>query len=112
MSLTERLARACAAHPWWTFGAWGLAIAASAAALALLLSGLTTDADVHGNPESLRAEELMFSAFRPDPAREVTDVIVVRSDELTVDDPEFRRTVDQLERSARNSGTLVSSRTY
>ncbi len=39
-------------------------------------------------------------------------MIVVRSTSLTVDSPEFRRVVDNLEREARNSGALISSRTY
>ena len=112
MSLTESIARACAAHPGRTFSAWALVLAASILAIALLLSGLTTDAVVTGDPESARAERLYQREFPPDPQREFTDVIVVRSDDLTVDDEEFRRTVDQLERDARNSAALVSSRTY
>ena len=112
MSLTESIARACAAHPGRTFAAWALVLAASILAIALLLSGLTTDAVVTGDPESARAERLYQQEFPPDPQREFTDVIVVRSDDLTVDDEEFRRTVDQLERDARNSAALVSSRTY
>jgi RND superfamily putative drug exporter len=112
MSATERIARACAAHPWRTLAAWGVAIALSGLAIAFLMTGLTTDAVVTGDPESAKADRAHAREAPPDPQREFTDVIVVRSDELTVDDPEFRRTVDQLERDARNSGALVSSRTY
>ncbi|MBA3383237.1 MAG: MMPL family transporter [Actinobacteria bacterium] len=112
MGLTERIARACAAHPWRTFAAWALVLVAAITAIATLMSGLTTDATVTGNPESEQAERLLVRGFPPDPQRTVTDVIVVRSDEFTVDDPEFRRVVDQLERDARNSGALVSGRTY
>ena len=112
MGLTERIARACAAHPGRTFAAWGVVLAASIAAIVLLLGDLTTEAVVQNDPESGRADQRLLAAFPPDPRREVTDVIVVRSDSLTVEDAEFRRTVDQLERDARNSGALVSSRTY
>jgi uncharacterized membrane protein YdfJ with MMPL/SSD domain len=112
VGLTERIARACAAHPGRTFVAWGIVLVASIAAIATLMTGLTTDAVVTGNPESAQAERIYAGAFPPDPQRFVTDVIVVRSDQLTVDSPEFRRVVDSLEREARNSGALVSSRTY
>ena len=112
MGLTERIARACAAHPGRTFGAWGVVLVASIAAIVTLMTGLTTDAVVTGSPESARADRLFYGAFPPDPKREVTDVVVVRSSTLTVDAPEFRRVVDRLERDARNSGALISSRTY
>jgi uncharacterized membrane protein YdfJ with MMPL/SSD domain len=112
VGLTERIARACAAHPGRTFVAWAIVLVASIAAIATLMTGLTTDAVVTGNPESAQAERIYAGAFPPDPQRFVTDVIVVRSDQLTVDAPEFRRVVDNLEREARNSGALVSSRTY
>ena len=112
MSVTERVARACAAHPWRTLAAWGVAIVLSGLAVAFLMTGLTTDAVVTGDPESVKAERAHAREVPPDPQRDFTDVIVVRSDELTVDDDEFRRTVDELERAARNSGALISSRTY
>ena len=112
MGLTERIARACAAHPGRTFAAWGVVLVASIGAIVTLMTGLTTDAVVNGNPESAQADRLFAGAFPPDPKRFVTDVIVVRSTSLTVDSPEFRRVVDNLEREARNSGALISSRTY
>ena len=112
MGLTERIARACAAHPGRTFAAWGVVLVASIAAIVTLMTGLTTDAVVTGNPESAQADRLFAGAFPPDPKRFVTDVIVVRSTSSTVDSPEFRRVVDNLEREARNSGALISSRTY
>jgi RND superfamily putative drug exporter len=112
VSLTERIARACGAHPGRTFAAWGAVLVASGLAIAFLLTGLTTDAVVTGDPESVKAEKLLLSAFPPDPEREATDVIVVRSEGLTVEAPPFRQAVEQLERDARSSGALVSSRTY
>jgi uncharacterized membrane protein YdfJ with MMPL/SSD domain len=112
VGLTERIARACAAHPGRTFAAWGLVLVASIAAIVTLMTELTTDAVVTGNPESAQADRIYSRAFPPNPERFVTDMIVVRSTSLTVDSPEFRRVVDNLEREARNSGALVSSRTY
>ena len=54
MGLTERVARACAAHPGRTFAAWGLALVASVLALAFLLTELTTDATLATADVSVR----------------------------------------------------------
>ena len=58
MSLTERIARACAANPGKTFAAWGVALVASVLCLVFLMTGLTTDATLANDPESVKAEEL------------------------------------------------------
>ena len=67
MGLTERIARACAAHPRRTFAAWAGVVVLSLAAVALLLNGLTTDAHVTNNPESVQAISLIDRSFPPDP---------------------------------------------
>jgi uncharacterized membrane protein YdfJ with MMPL/SSD domain len=112
MGLTERLARACAAHPGRTLGAWGLALLASILALAFLLTGLTTEAKGTNNPHSERADERYVAAFPPRPEAIVTDVVVVRSERHTVDDPEFERFVRELDRGLRATGAVASGRTY
>ncbi|MEP7335730.1 MAG: MMPL family transporter [Actinomycetota bacterium] len=112
MSLTERIARACAAHPWRTIGAWTAVLVASVLALGFVLTGLTSDASGTNNPESARADQRMFQAFPPDPNSIVTDVVVVRSPRYTVDDERFRSFVDDLERAGRATRGIASSRTY
>ena len=112
MGLTERVARACAAHPWRTIGAWLAVLVASVLALALLLTGLTTEASGTNDPESARADERRFEAFPPDPNAIVTDVAIVRSGQFTVDDERFRRFVESLERQGRATGGIASARTY
>ena len=59
--------------------------------LAFLLTGLTTEAEGTNNPESARADDRYTEAFPPELRSIVTDVVVVRSATLTVDDPEFER---------------------
>ena len=112
MGLTERIARACAAHPGRTFGAWGLVLAAAVAAIVLVMTGLTTEAETTGDPESTRAEKLLVRAFPPDPERTVTDVVVIRSERHTVDDREFRAFVERLQRASRATGEVRSVRTF
>ena len=112
MGLTERIAGACAAHPWRTIGAWVAVLVASVLALAFLLTGLTTDASGTNDPESERADQRLFEAFPPDPNAIVTDVVIVRSQRLTVDDERFRRFVENLEREGRATRGIASARTY
>jgi uncharacterized membrane protein YdfJ with MMPL/SSD domain len=112
MGLTERIARACAAHPWRTIGAWVAVLVASVVALGVVFTGLTTEASGTNNPESERAEQRLFQAFPPDPDAIVTDVAIVRSPRYTVDDERFRRFVEELERAGRATRGIASSRTY
>jgi uncharacterized membrane protein YdfJ with MMPL/SSD domain len=112
VGLTERLARACAAHPGRALGAWGVALLASILALAFLLTGLTTEAQGTNDPESELADERYVEAFPPQPQSIVTDVIVVRSNRHTVDGPEFEQFVRRLDRELRATDAIVSGRTY
>ena len=107
MGLTERIARACAVHPWRTLAAWGAALVAAVCALLFLMTGLTTEALGTNNPESERAEERLFAAFPPDPGRTVTDVVVVRSERYRVDEPGFRAFLAQQATAAEASGAIA-----
>jgi putative drug exporter of the RND superfamily len=89
MGLTERLARSCSLHPWRTLAVWGAVVVLALGAVATLLNGLTTDATVTNNPESTRAAALINRHFPFDKNKVVTDVLVIRSDTYTVDDPQF-----------------------
>ena len=86
---TELLASSSARHPWRTIGAWAAVTVLAMAAVVMLL-GLTTEGAPTNNPESERADEVRLAAFPPDPSRAVTDIIVIRSDEYTVDSPRFQ----------------------
>jgi RND superfamily putative drug exporter len=92
---TEGLARAASRRPWLTVGAWVAALVLALVTIVSFLgSALTTDVKLTNDPESLRAEELL-AARLPDP-NEVDEVVVVRSETLTVDDAAFRSAVEQL----------------
>ena len=113
--VTERLARASAAHPRRTLVAWGLTVVAALVLVATSLHGLTSDAHVVGNPESTKAARVLQHAFPPTPADlkcEVSDVVVVGSDRYTVDAPVFRRFVASFVKSARATGNVLNAHSY
>jgi RND superfamily putative drug exporter len=113
--VTERLARACSSHPWWTLGAWGLAVVASVALAVTSLSGLSSDQHVTGKPESAKAADVIAQAFPPSVAerkRTVSDVIVVSSKRLTTDSPAFRGFVAQLTGRVHAAATDVGVQNY
>jgi putative drug exporter of the RND superfamily len=112
MSLTERIARACAANPGRTFAAWGAALVASVLCLLFLMTGLTTEATLSNDPQSDKALEVIERSFPTEPGRMVTDLAVVRSEDLTVDDDRFRGFVDGLVDEARASEAVNDVRTY
>jgi RND superfamily putative drug exporter len=68
--------------------AWLVVIALSIVAIATLLD-LTTEGAPTNNPQSERADELRFEAFPSQPGEVVSDILVIRSEEVTVDSAEF-----------------------
>jgi putative drug exporter of the RND superfamily len=109
---TTSLARASSRHPKRTLAAWGLVLVLSVVAIAFVLTGFTTEAEGTNNPESQRAEDRYFQAFPPDPERAVSDLGIVRSERLTIADPEFRAFVEELVQNGRETGAVVSATTY
>ena len=92
MFSTEGLARSCANHPKRTLAGWLGALLVSFVVIALLLgNALTSDGDVTSNPESKQAEALIHESFPPAPAP--SEIVIVRSDRYTVDDPAFKAKV-------------------
>jgi uncharacterized membrane protein YdfJ with MMPL/SSD domain len=107
--MTEKLARVSARHPWRTVAAWIVAIALAVVAIgAFLGDGLSTEARVTNDPDSLRAAALRHERF---PARDVVnEVVVVRSDALTTEDQAFRDRVQRLHDEFARAG--ASTRSY
>ncbi len=104
MLSTERIARACARRPWVTLGCWVVALLLAVATIVALLD-LTTEGEITSNPESEQGYALIGEHFPPDPqAGYVNELLLVRSDTLTVDDPRFRIKVDAVLAAVRESG--------
>jgi len=86
---TGSLARACADHPWRTILVWAILLVLALAVIATLLAGATTtDFAFSNDPESMRGLKLVDERFGS--GIKVREVVILRSDRYTVDDPEFR----------------------
>ena len=108
---TEGLARACAGHPKRTLAAWLVAVLVSFVAIALLLGGaLTSDGDVTSNPDSKQAEVLIHESFPPEPTP--SEIVVVRSEQFTVDAPEFQAKVRSLAKRGEALGVVAEAQSY
>src|SRR3974390_1584387 len=81
--MTERLARACAAHPRRTLALWGVAVVVALALVATSLHGLSTQAHVIGSPQSEKAIKEIDKAFPAVAAQLKGDVILVPSPRYT-----------------------------
>ena len=103
--MTERLARACASRPWRVLGGWVLAVVVSVVLIATFLGeALTNTAEVTTQTDSKRADQLLAAQRGSGPAP--SEVVVVRSGTLTVDDPAFQGQVQRLRQQALATGVL------
>ncbi|HEY8490442.1 MAG TPA: hypothetical protein VIO14_05565 [Dehalococcoidia bacterium] len=106
---TERLARASGRRPWLVLGVWAVLFVLGAFLATGLGRVLTTEARFLNEPESVRAEQLLEERLRgPKPGSEL---VVVRSADHTVDDPEFRAFVDGLLAEIRGLDGSVAAAT-
>ena len=80
-SLTQRLARVSALHPWRIVAAWGLILAASIVAIgALIGSAFSSDASLTTTPDSTRAEQVLADNFSQ--GDRIDDAVVIYSAQL------------------------------
>jgi RND superfamily putative drug exporter len=96
-SWTESLARACAKNKWWVVGAWAAAITlALFATMSWLNDALVTEATFTANPESMEAYNVMNDRLGVTETTVFDELIIIRNDTLTVDDPAFAARVNAL----------------
>ncbi|APV44689.1 putative drug exporter of the RND superfamily [Dehalogenimonas formicexedens] len=93
------LARGSARRPWLTIGMWVVGLIA---AVGFLVTGndLVTKVDVTNNPESRQADTLITDRLS-NPTDESTpptedEIIILKSDALTVDAPEYQAAIEKL----------------
>ena len=93
--MTGKLARICAQRPLITIGVWLVLIVIALALIrALLPSATTTEFSLAGRYESERASSMLEDRLRgPKP---LSELVIVQSPSLTVDDPEFRSKVESV----------------
>src|SRR3989304_4961201 len=91
---TESLARACARRPWTTIGVWAAVLVGAGVLLRTLLGGArTTDMEFYDNPESRQAQTILDERLGKGDGN-LSEMIIVRSQTLTVDDAEYRSQVE------------------
>src|SRR5919202_6107796 len=97
----RRLAEYATAHPKRVLSIWGLlAVLGIALTSGLLSSALTSDSGATSNPESLRAQDLIDERLPGSDA--LDELVIVRSDDLTVRDPAFATKVRGLAEQLRS----------
>jgi len=114
-AFTERSARASALHPWRTVGLWAAAVVVAIAIVVLLLGGaLTSEGEMTHDPESYRAYDLIAERLPPEPGTESygDEIILVRSQSLTIEDEAFRRKVEDVARAVDATGAARRVHTY
>src|SRR5262249_50311958 len=91
VAVTERIAKACAAHPWRTLAAWLMAVIASIALVATVMPGrLSTNGYVIGSPQSTVAQDTIEKYFPRIAYETKHDVVVVSSTRYSVKTPRFQ----------------------
>ena len=112
-TMLERVALASARHPRRTISLWLAAMVLAFVAIGALLGGaLTTEGKPTNNPQSERAKDALEAAFPTASSAAITDIVIVRSPNYTVDDPRFRAFVRRLGDEVRGAKGVESVRTY
>ena len=93
---TESLARACARRPWTTVGTWVALLVGAGVLMNTLLGGaLTTDNEFYDNSEWRQAQTILDERLGKGDGN-LSEMIIVRSQTLTVDDPRYRSQVESM----------------
>jgi RND superfamily putative drug exporter len=108
---TGALARGSARHPWLVVGAWIAAVVVAAALIATLFgSAFVATNSFVGNPDSKKGLDLLEQRLTG--PQKATELVVVQSPTLTVNDPSFRQHVEDLfGRINSLGGTVVAGGT-
>jgi RND superfamily putative drug exporter len=95
LSATQRLAMACAKHPWRTLGAWAAVLVLAAASIAVFMgSALTPIGGITSEPDSIKGMNLLDERF-PD-RNAVSELVVVVAEGRDVNDEQVRDVVADL----------------
>ncbi len=97
---TAGLARRSGSRPWVVVAAWIMVMVLAGALLPRLSDALTSDITFTNNPESIQGFNALEDAGLRDDD-EFNETIVIRSDQYTVDSPEFQAVVTNATAAAR-----------
>jgi RND superfamily putative drug exporter len=103
---TESMARAAAKRPWLTVGIWlGALVGAFALITILMGTALTNDNNMTNQPESKQADTILGD--RLGKQSKIDEMLIVKSETLTVDDAQFKTQVESLFTSVTALGPEV-----
>jgi RND superfamily putative drug exporter len=95
---TASIARASSRHPWRTLTIWLIALVAMGAlSNALLADVLTQDISFTNKPESVQAQDVIDQKFTTGNEPDSTEFVIIQSDSLNVDDPQFESVVSAVQ---------------
>jgi RND superfamily putative drug exporter len=107
----RQLAEAATRRPRRVLLIWGLIVLVSFAVIGgLLSSAITPEGTLTNNPESLQAKDLIDE--RLPQQNETDELIIVRSETATVNEPAFRERVRTLVADARETGSVSEVQSY
>jgi RND superfamily putative drug exporter len=108
---TSRLAAFCARRARLIVAAWFVALVLVVGGAVAFGGSLTSDDNFVGKPESVRGDELRWERMPGNQSD--SELVIVRSATLTVDDPAFRQTVEAIAADLRGlTGAVVDVTTY
>ena len=106
--MTRRLATAAAQHPWRAIGGWIAALLVSLVLIVFFLGdALTGEAEQLNNPESQQAYDVL-ERVPAGPMDYTSDVILIRSEEVTTDDPRFEAAEDEVRSALLSTPGVVN----
>ena len=92
---TESIARASSRRPWITIGIWVLVFIIAVFLRATLFADvITTEFAITNDPESSVGKKLIEEKLTG--PKGTNELVIVQSEELTVDDPEFQQIVNSI----------------
>src|SRR3954453_21914908 len=108
-SLTQRLARVSAVHPWRVLTAWSLILAASVVAIgALIGTAFSSEGTLTTSPDSVQAERVIAENFSQ--GDRIDEAVIIHSATLTTGTPEFRTFVAGVRSSIQDTGVVRNVR--
>jgi RND superfamily putative drug exporter len=108
-SVTQRLARLAALHPWRVVVAWSLILVASVLAIATLLgSAFTSDASLTTSPDSTKAARVIDDNFSK--GDRIDEAVIIHSTRLAARSPEFKAFVADVRSSIESTGAAQTVR--
>jgi RND superfamily putative drug exporter len=94
----ESVARASSRHPWRTLAVWlVLIVSMGAVSSALLGDVLNQDIAFTNEPESVQAQNVLDEKFSSGADVDTTEFVIVQSESLTIDEPQFEGLVKQIQ---------------